>query len=122
MDEHSESANARMLSGDPGAVHPVEAGGRPAEPPRPLPDGALIVLPVRHFVLFPGTGFPLLVGRERSQAAVQEAIRLERPIGVLLQRSADVEEPGRDDLHPVGTSAAVLRYVTTPDGGHHAIA
>jgi ATP-dependent Lon protease len=49
-------------------------------------------------------------------------VRLERPIGVLLQSKPDVEEPGPDDLHWVGTSAAVLRYVTTPDGTHHAVA
>ena len=72
--------------------------------------------------MFPGTVFPLTVGRQRSQAAVQEAVRLERPIGVLLQSKPDVDEPGPDDLHWVGTSAAVLRYVTTPDGTHHAVA
>ena len=89
---------------------------------RPLPDDALIILPVRNVVLFPGIVFPLTVGRERSRAAAQEAVRLERPLGVLLQSKPDVEEPGPDDLHWVGTSADVLRYITTPDGAHHAIA
>jgi ATP-dependent Lon protease len=32
-----------------------------------------------------------------------------------------VDEPGPDDLHWVGTSATVLRYITAPDGSHHAI-
>src|SRR5437868_3205907 len=50
---------------------------------RPLPDDALVILPVRNVVMFPGAVFPLTVGRERSQAAVQEAVRLERPLGVL---------------------------------------
>ena len=125
MEEHSETANAGVLSGGPGAaaqVHPVDPGRMPAGLSRPLPDDALILLPVRNLVLFPGAVLPLLVGRQRSQTAVQEAIRLERPIGVLLQRNPQVEEPGADDLHRVGTSATVLRYVTTPDGGHHAIA
>ena len=49
-------------------------------------------------------------------------MRLERPIGVLLQSKPEVDEPGPDDLHWVGTSAGVLRYITTPDGTHHAIA
>jgi len=89
---------------------------------RPLPEDALVVLPVRNVVMFPGAVFPLTVGRERSQAAVQEAVRLERPLGVLLQSKPDVEAPGSEDLHWVGTSATVLRYVTTPDGLHHAIA
>jgi ATP-dependent Lon protease len=88
---------------------------------RPLPNDALIIVPVRNLVLFPGMVFPLTVGRERSRAAVQEAVRLQRSLGVLLQNKPDVEEPGADDLHWVGTSASVLRYVTAPDGSHHAI-
>ena len=39
---------------------------------------------------------------------------------MLLQSKPEVDEPGPDDLHWVGTSAAVLRYVTAPDGAHHA--
>jgi ATP-dependent Lon protease len=92
------------------------------ETARPLPDDALIVLPVRNLVVFPATVLPVGIGRERSQAAVQEAVRLDKPVGVLLQRKPEVEDPGPDDLHWVGTSAAVLRYVTAADGGHHLIA
>ncbi len=88
---------------------------------RPLPDDALIIVPVRNVVLFPGVVFPLTVGRERSRAAAQEAARLQRPLGVLLQSKPEVDEPGADDLHWVGTTASVLRYVTAPDGLHHAI-
>ena len=104
------------------------AAGSPASAPQasadspPLPDDALIVLPVRNLVLFPATVYPIGIGRESSQAAVQEAVRLERPIGVLLQSKPEVDAPGAADLHRVGTSAAVLRYVTTPDGGHHVVA
>ena len=106
--------------GDTGSPAPGGAGATTAT--RPLPDDALIVLPVRNLVVFPATVLPIGIGRERSQAAVQEAVRLERPIGVLLQSKPDVDEPGPDDLHWVGTSADVLRYVTAPDGGHHVVA
>jgi ATP-dependent Lon protease len=88
---------------------------------RPLPEDALIIVPVRNVVLFPGMVFPLTVGRERSRAAAQEAARLQRPLGVLLQSKPEVEEPGPDDLHWVGTTATVVRYITAPDGSHHAI-
>jgi ATP-dependent Lon protease len=81
----------------------------------------MIIVPVRNVVLFPGMVFPLTIGRERSRAAVQEAVRLQRPLGVLLQSKPEVEEPAPDDLHWVGTSATVLRYITAPDGTHHAI-
>src|SRR6185369_13611197 len=88
---------------------------------RPLPDDALIIVPVRNVVLFPGMVIPLGIGRERSVAAVQEAVRLQRPLGILLQNKSEAEEPGPDDMHWVGTTANVLRYVTAPDGAHHAI-
>ncbi|MCC7061125.1 MAG: endopeptidase La, partial [Burkholderiaceae bacterium] len=75
----------------------------------------------RNTVLFPGLVVPLTIGRERSRAAVQEAVRQQRPIGVLLQTKAEIEDPTPDQLHWVGTTAAVLRYITGPDGTHHAI-
>jgi homoserine/homoserine lactone efflux protein len=49
---------------------------------RTLPEDALIILPVRNMVLFPGIVVPLAVGREKSRAAAQEAVRLQKPIGV----------------------------------------
>ena len=100
------------------AASPAPRGDGPA---RALPDDAMIILPVRNVVLFPGLVVPLGVGRERSRAALQEAVRLERPIGLLLQNDPQLDAPGPNDLHWVGTSAAVLRYVTAPDGSHHGI-
>ncbi len=88
---------------------------------RPLPDDALIIVPVRNVVLFPGVMFPIRVGRERSKAAAQEAARLQRPLGILLQSKPDVDVPGPNELHWVGTTANVLRYVTAADGAHHVI-
>ena len=100
---------------------PPEARTEGAGASRPLPDDALIIVPVRNVVLFPGMVFPLTVGRERSRAAVHEAARLQRPLGVLLQSKPDADLPGPDDLHWVGTTANVLRYITAADGAHHAI-
>ena len=99
-----------------------------AAAPRPSPEGTyalpsdtLIILPVRRMVLFPGMILPVALGREASIAAAQAAAKAKQPIGVLLQRSAETEKPGPDELHPVGTVANIVRYVTTPDGTHHVI-
>jgi len=86
-----------------------------------LPDDALIILPVRNVVLYPGIMLPLALGRPKSIAAAQEAARGERPVGVILQRQAEVEEPRAEDMHQVGTVAGILRYVTAPDGQHHVV-
>jgi ATP-dependent Lon protease len=72
-----------------------EASGKGAAPMRPLPDDALIILPVRNVVLFPGIVMPLTIGRERSRAAAQEAVRLQRPVGILLQSDARSTSPAR---------------------------
>src|SRR5271167_3999300 len=114
-EETSTHTNTPAVNADAGTRVDGAASGvepRRESAPRALPEDALIIVPVRNVVLFPGMVFPLTVGRERSRAAVQEAVRLQRPIGVLLQSKPEVEEPGPDDLHWVGTSASVLRYVT----------
>jgi len=92
-----------------------------AEPEVSIPEDALIILPVRNTVLFPGVVLPLSIGRPRSVAAAQEAARHERPIGVVQQKDGTVDVPTGSDLYPVGTEAMILRYVTAPDGSHHII-
>jgi len=90
-------------------------------PARAIPEDALILLPVRNVVMFPGLILPIMIDRARARAAAQEAARSQRPVGILLQKKPDTEEPGPDDLHWVGTTANVLRYVTAPDDSHHLI-
>jgi ATP-dependent Lon protease len=86
-----------------------------------LPPDSMIILPVRQTVLFPGTVLPLTIARPGSVAAAQEAVRSERPLGVILQADPAIDDPTPAQLHRVGTSAQVLRYVTAPDGTHHVI-
>lgn len=88
---------------------------------KPVPPDAMIILPVRQTVLFPGTVLPLAVGRKSSIAAAQEAVRTEKMLGVVLQTNSDIEEPKLEHLHKVGTAAQILRYVTSADGSHHVI-
>jgi ATP-dependent Lon protease len=118
--EQPLSVDSPLASATQGAAAPAHAAT--AATARPIPDDALAILPVRNLVMFPGSVFPLTVGRERSRAAVQNAVRAEHPIGVLLQTKPDIEDPQPDELHWVGTSATILRYITTPEGVHHAIA
>jgi ATP-dependent Lon protease len=86
-----------------------------------LPDDAMVIVPVRNMVLFPGMVLPVSIGRARSISAAQYAIKAERPVGILMQRNPEADVPTPDDLATVGTVAVILRYVTTPDGSHHII-
>ncbi len=96
-------------------------GEAAARPGRALPDDAMIILPVRNLVLFPGVVMPVTIGRATSVAATQEALRAERQIGVLLQRDSTVDSPTPEQLHWVGTTANIMRYITTPEGAHHLV-
>jgi ATP-dependent Lon protease len=79
------------------------------------------VVPLSDAVLFPGMMLPLAIGRPESVAAVEAAIRDERPIALLLQRNQEAKAPQPDDLYRIGTLATPLRFVTAPDGGHHLV-
>ena len=86
-----------------------------------IPDDALIIVPMRGTVLFPQNVSPLVIGRKPSIAAVQQAVRSEKPIGLLMQLRDTDQEPGPEDLHTIGTVAEILRYLTAPDGTHHIV-
>src|SRR5246500_177234 len=98
-----------------------ESAGVGATALPPLPPDALIVVPVRNTVLFPGLVLPISLGRPKAIAAAQQAVRDQRQVGILLQRAAEVEDPAAIDMHRMGTLANVVRYITTPDGSHHLV-
>jgi ATP-dependent Lon protease len=70
----------------------------------------LPVLPIKNTVLFPHLVMPLAAGRPASRAAVEAALASEdKGILIVAQRSAEVEEPGQDDLFTIGTRAVIKR-------------
>jgi ATP-dependent Lon protease len=103
----------------PGA--PAPATTRGAGQALDIPDDALIVVPVRNVVLFPGMVLPVTIGRELSVAAAQAAVKADKPIGLLLQKDPKVDQPAPGDLYALGTVAQILRYITTPDGANHIV-
>jgi ATP-dependent Lon protease len=86
-----------------------------------IPQDGLIIIAVRDTVLFPGHVLPIAIARRRSIAAAQQAVRDQKQVGILLQRSAEAEDPAPIDLHRMGTVANVVRYITAPDGTHHVV-
>ncbi|WP_455370637.1 endopeptidase La [Petrachloros mirabilis] len=77
----------------------------------------LPVLPIKRTVLFPGVMMPLTIGRERSVAAVNAAMKTEeKAILVVAQRDPATEEPGLDDLYGIGTKA-IIKQVGRTEGG-----
>ena len=115
------STMQEMLSpedGEKSAKTPAAARGNTTL--KPLPEDALVIVPLRNAVLFPGVMSPITIGRAASVAAAQEAVRGEKPVGFLLQRDPEKNELTPDDLHWVGTLGQVVRYLTN-EGTHHLV-
>ena len=112
--------NLRSLNPE-GPAGNESAGGRSEQNLPSLPPDAMIIVPVRNFVLFPGMVMPVTVGRTKSVAAAQQAVREQKPVGILKQRDADVADPTPIDMHRMGTVANVVRYITGADGSNHLV-
>jgi ATP-dependent Lon protease len=76
----------------------------------------LPVLPLRDVVVFPHMVIPLFVGREKSIAALEAAMDIDKKILLVAQRDANKDDPQPEDLFDVGTVATVLQLLKLPDG------
>ena len=75
----------------------------------------LPILALRNMVLFPGTALPVLIGRSKSMRLVKEAMHKKSLVGVVCQRDVDIENPGMEDLYPVGVVGEIVRILEMPD-------
>ena len=115
----SEESESPRPAGTPTA-ETVEPGGEapPAIDLSSIPD-ALPLLPMEDSVLYPYTIVPLAFDDPPLIAAVDEAMRGERMVGVVTRRPdrGDSDPIARDDLHDVGTVAVIHRLVKQPEAG-----
>jgi len=82
----------------------------------------LAVLPIRNAVLFPGAVAPFDVGREKSVALVEDVHELTGPvIAIFAQRDPSTDDPGANDLYPVGCAARVLKALKHSSGNYSLI-
>jgi len=79
-------------------------------------EGQLPVLPLRDVVVYPHMVIPLFVGRARSISALDAAMESDKRILLVAQKSAEIDEPGADDLYRVGTLSTILQLLKLPDG------
>ncbi|MDD5820053.1 MAG: endopeptidase La [Candidatus Cryptobacteroides sp.] len=80
-----------------------------------LPD-VLPVLALRGTVVFPGTIFPITIGRPKSMKLIQAAEKDGFYIGAVPQLDVRVEEPQQEDLNRYGTVCRVVKTLEMPDG------
>src|SRR5437016_11016478 len=97
----------------PGPQDTIAAITDQSQTPR-IPE-ELSILPMRGFVVFPGTVVPLNVQRAASLKLLDETLPRTKVIGLLTQRDEIKEDPEQQDLHSVGTAALVLKLLRQSD-------
>jgi ATP-dependent Lon protease len=71
----------------------------------------LSIMPVRGFVVFPGTVVPLNVQRAASIKLLDDTLPRTKVIGLIAQRDETKEDAGPEDLYPMGTAVLVLKLL-----------
>ena len=74
------------------------------------------VLTLRDVVVYPHMVIPLFVGRDKSILALDEAMESDKQVLLVAQRSAEIDDPGADDIYEIGTLATILQLLKLPDG------
>ncbi|OGQ87587.1 MAG: endopeptidase La [Deltaproteobacteria bacterium RIFOXYD12_FULL_56_24] len=74
------------------------------------------MMPLRDIVIFPYMVAPLVVGRERSIKALEEAMAKRSEIFLATQKDAAEDDPTEESVHVVGTIATVMQLLRLPDG------
>ncbi|HVO66051.1 MAG TPA: endopeptidase La [Syntrophales bacterium] len=74
------------------------------------------LLPLRDVVVFPHMIVPLFVGREKSIAALESAMKSEKGIFMVAQKSAQKDEPTENDIYKVGAIGVIIQLLRLPDG------
>ncbi len=82
----------------------------------------LPLLALRGLVPFPGVMIHFDIGRERSIAALSEAMEGDQELFLVMQRDDRVEEPSIDDLHTVGVVAHIRQIMKLPKNGLRVVA
>ena len=79
-------------------------------------EGKTPVLPLRDVVVYPHMVIPLFVGREKSIQALDAAMSKDKQILLVAQKSAEIDDPGINDVHDIGTLSTILQLLKLPDG------
>jgi len=76
----------------------------------------LPLLPLRDIIVFPHMVVPLFVGREKSIAALEEAMNHDKEILLAAQRQAKTNDPTAEDIFGMGTVGTIIQLLRLPDG------
>nr|MDQ3045641.1 LON peptidase substrate-binding domain-containing protein [Chloroflexota bacterium] len=93
------------------------AAGTASELEDEEPDEEILpVLPLRGTVVFPLTVVPLAAAQPRSLRLIDEVMSGNRRVALVMQKDAEQEGAGPDDVLRVGTIATIHQMMRVPDG------
>ncbi|MCB9736305.1 MAG: endopeptidase La [Deltaproteobacteria bacterium] len=74
------------------------------------------LLPLRDIIVFPYMMVPLFVGRDKSIAALEQAMQGDKEILLSAQKKAKTNDPTAEDIFRVGTLGTIIQLLRLPDG------
>ncbi|MFP4364479.1 MAG: endopeptidase La [Spirochaetia bacterium] len=77
----------------------------------------LFILPLRGNPVFPGIFTPIMIDNDEGMHIIEEAMKTNSMIGLLLLENNDVDEISTEDLYRTGTVAKIAKKINLPDGG-----
>ena len=89
--------------------------------PKQINEKDCAILTLRNMVLFPGVTMPVAVGRNASLRLIDDARKTNSLIGVVCQKSAEVEVPSKYDIYHIGVIAEIVNVLELPDNSTNVI-
>jgi ATP-dependent Lon protease len=96
-----------------------DSGEEDSDPDELMSDAGrrrLPVLPLRGMLVFPSAAAPIAAGRDKTLAAIEDALQGDRLLFAVAQKEAEVEEPELEDLYLVGTICRIAQVQRVPGG------
>jgi ATP-dependent Lon protease len=76
----------------------------------------IALIPLRDIIIFPNLVVPLFVGREKSIAALEAAMKDEHIVALVTQKQAELQDPEPEDLYKIGSAVVIMQELKIPDG------
>ena len=73
------------------------------------------LIPLRGLTVFPNVVVHFDVGREKSTAAIEQAMLDEQEVFLVGQKNSVVEEPNQDELYSIGTICKIKQILKMSD-------
>jgi ATP-dependent Lon protease len=121
-DQHTEDAVDELRNNEPveivAEVAPETTGEVEGEDTSSgMPDEEILpLLPLRGTVVLPMTLVPLAAAQERSLRLIDDVMAGDRTVAMVMQKDADLEGAGPDDIHGIGTITTIHQMMRVPDG------